>query len=432
MRLWILLLAFSCFDPSAASVFAHDSLDRHPILNNSAVQKLELFLETERAELLRAEATSVVAREAGELLLSAVYSEVVVELKNAGPPSAFAKSAAAARGALKRFNPVALGRWVLNAARVHGPALAIAYGVSEVLEQTGVLLAAKYPQLVFLLPFYLTHTSDVLVVGAFVAAPKIRSALSRWKRHGGWRVGASGYYRHLARQRQVSPIDWSVVLDRPEFETVSFAVVAESAIERRLPRALKILFSPRVLAQREESSVPTLGLWELEAVARRNGVALFAFEAFKAEPQIYLRLLLRELEQNRDARRELAAKLALLLTQASARNNGSEAGEGAQSPDLVAERWLWQLRLQRDSLKQAAAAQAKGPTRSQRKQFRQLDQLLDADRGLSRLAATSFEAGADADDWRALSEALLEAKALFTTIESELTPHAPCEALLLP
>lgn len=428
MRLWIcllLLLATLATVPARA----HSDPEKHEALKHESVERLEHYLEHEILHRLRAQAVGAglsgdaPENRVGEKLLSAVHEEVVLALRALGPPTVADKSLALVKGAIKRFNPVALGRWVIQAARTHGTTLAVAYGVSEVVEQVGVLLTFKYPELAFLLPIYLTHASDVVVIGAFFTVPKIKGALSRWKRHGGWWKGARGYYEHLIAQRRALPIDWSIVIETPQFEDVKFAVIEEGRMARKLSRSLRIAFDARKLAQRQ--ATPTLGLWEIEKIAKDSGIAVYAYKPFKADPRMYLRLVLREIMAHENAR----AKLGLAVKKSVKAVEIGKPKYVVAGPDQLAEQWRWYFRQRLAFVKEAAAAQTVGILPGQRKIFRELSKHLDGDKGLARLAATRYSDPAPVD-WARVSDALADVEALFREIEGQLLPVRACQSLL--
>lgn len=430
MRLWMSLVVFLA-TMAVAPAHGHSDHEKHEALKHESVERLEHFLEHEAARRLRVdavglnliEADDATAKLAGEKLLEAVHDEVVLALKASGPPTLAQKSRELVVGVIKRFNPIALGRWVLQASRIHGPTLAVAYGVSEVAEQIGLLMTFKYPAMAFLVPIYVFHVSDVVVIGSFFAVPKIKAAFSRWKRHGGWWSGARGYYEHLVEQRRALPIDWSIVLHAPQFEDVRFAVIEEGRVERKLWRSLRIMFDPRALAQRQ--AAPTLGLWEIERIAQVNGVAMFAYKPFKNDARMYARLLLREIMLRPGARAELGAAVRKSLAQVKL----DKPKQAATSPSIVAEQWRWHLRARRDLVKEAAAAQSAGISRAQQKIFRELSKVLDGDKGLARLASTRFSEPT-AGDWGHVDEAVAYTQALLQRIESQLLSLDSCERLL--
>ena len=409
---------------SAPLAGAHETSVGH---ENATVERLEHFLEHERTQVIRRELyhEQQHAQEGGELLLAAVYEEVVEHAIVQGRPSVKQASANAVAAVIKKFNPIALGRWLISVGREHGAGLAIPYGISEVAEQVGILMTAKYPELAFLLPVYLTHMSDVVVFGAYFGIPKIARTIRTWKYQGGGILkGPRLYYRHLSEQRQVAPIDWSVVIESPESELARFVIINENRFERMLPRTLQILFTPRKLAQKE--ALPTLGLWELEGIARESLIALWPYKQFKHHRQIYTRLLLAEIAGNALARTKLSAILAERLLQAKEKPITS-----LLEVDVVAERWLWFLRNRRDQLKQDLNAQAMGALPEQRRKLRALSRLLDRRGSLLKIAATPVKAST-LEQWQELRESLTEVDALFREIESTLPePAAFCEKLLV-
>lgn len=424
-----LSIIFSLIISFVAPAYAHEHHDSLPA--HRSIEQLEHFLEEERATAVEHELFSL-AREreqrGGELLLAAVYEELVATQIAQGKPGVKRASTEALLAVIKKFNPVALGRWVISVGREHGAGLAIPYGMSEVAEQIGILMTAKYPELAFLLPVYLTHMSDVVVFGAYFGLPKIARAMRVWKNQGGgFFSGPHLYYEHLSKQRRFAPIDWSVVIDvaeSAESEIARFAVIDESRIGRALPRRLQIVFTPRKLAQKE--ALTTLGLWEIERLARESLIPLWPFKHLKHHRQMYTRLLLAEIADNAMAR----AKLSELLRR---RFNLTEKKSvvAAQSVDVAAEKWLWHLRNRRDQLKERLKAQAMGMLSGQRRLFRRLSRLLDHRGPLLKIATTAASRAAK-EQWQDLDQAVRQIDVLFRELETTLPDVSNhCEKLLL-
>ncbi|MBI3556643.1 MAG: hypothetical protein HY074_10305, partial [Deltaproteobacteria bacterium] len=108
-----------------------------------------------------------------------------------------------------------------------------------------------------------------------------------------------------------------------------------------------------------------------------------------------------------------------------------------ESPDIVAQRLLWYLREHRDRIFDRIKALKKGEAaggdlRAARRHLRRLGKVLEADRGLGRIASTLYPR-ADDGDWQALLDALRQARGITFLVEELLPPKkfSDCEKLLL-
>ena len=385
----ILLLSF-VLTPAPARAHGDDKAHATGVFSEESIEALEAHLISTLDESIRhgVNVEGADERKIGELLLDAAYSEVIEELK-AHPPTVVQKAGVQLKKIISGFNPITLGRWVLDTARRQGPALAIAFGVSEVAEQVGVLLSAKYPIFLFLIPIYLTHTGDVAVFAITLGGPKVVRALRVWQRHGGMIKGPGAYYRHLLAQRKILPLDWNEVVYSSAIESetaggedLHFAVINENLAERKLPRALRVILGPRKLAQRE--TVPTFGIWELEKLAKSAEIDLSPFRVFKGNKRMYSAILLREISRDADASVEFALEVrqrdatnvarpdfdsvpeawrrarAVDSVELLEENEISELRAHGETPDIVAQRLLWFLRDHRDRLFDRIKALKKG------------------------------------------------------------------------
>ncbi len=465
-KLLALILLLVSFVFSAAPAWAHGDHEGAGVFAKETIEELEAHLIATLDESIRhgVNVEGADERRIGQLLLDAAYAEVIDELK-ANPPTALQKAGVQLKKIISGFNPIALGRWVLETARRQGPALAIAFGVSEVAEQVGVLLSAKYPVFLFLVPIYLTHTGDVVVFAVTLGGPKVVRALRVWQRHGGMFSGPGAYYRHLLAQRKILPIDWNEVIYSGTLESsdpnadLHYAVIGENFFERRLPRGLRVVLTPRKLAQRE--TLPTFGIWELEKLAKAAGLDLSTLRVFRGNKRMYSAILLREISRNEATALEFSTQVRLRDATNTARPDfdGVPAAwkralavdsvelfeeddvealqKHGETPDIVAQRLLWYLREHRERLFAQIKTIKKGEVsssdiRTARRHLRRLGKVLEADRGLGRFASTLYPAASLAD-WEALLVALRQARGMSIMVEELLPPSKVknCERLLL-
>ncbi len=299
----------------------------------------------------------------GEELIELVHQMVLETAAAEGDPSLGTKIWAAMKSkVLAKFNYKRLGKWVIATTRKMGPQFAIAMGVAEISSHLFLLYIALHPAMAFLLPVHWFKTFDFIVYGSFFGIPEIVKRLKTYKRFGGGGQSIEKFYDFLLTQRRLLPFDWSQVIDVQSLKidndgtelNLDVAILKKSTMEKYAPEKwVKVLF-PRRLAQRQSGA--TLSIGDIESIAKEVGIELYFYRGFKISPQIYSKLLLKEILSRSSGSGELLKVLSLRSKRSNGQNGTTlDASEilGAEnladlnrlneSSDLLAQRLMWYL-----------------------------------------------------------------------------------------
>lgn len=391
----------------------------------SRLHALHEHLEESRHKRLTGVALQAEEKRLGAELSAAVAEEWEVFLaSDATKPWPIAMKRALQDKVLARLNVAKLGKWLLRVASTHGPALAVAYATSETLESACLVLSAMHPKWApLLLPLGMSHVGDAIVFGVGLKGPEAARTLRLWSRHGGLLQGSQNYFRFLVDQHQAVPLDMDRVLDvveRPHAasgELVRAAVLSDEAWpESDAPwaRGFRELMNPQSEAQRRTS--PHLSLRDLEKIAKQHQIPLKRLKPFRSDKDVYLALLLNRIDQNPAASTDLlklmgqrndgfgnywsrveAPRGVSLNDLLAGKLSAMDLAKAGESPDALARRLLPFVREQYTELLSEAEAHYNWAPADVRGALKQLRGSLEHDKGLWRMANTSYPAAQERD-----------------------------------